>query len=140
MATAAALTAACIWIIASSPSPSSRQDKEARLRLAKRGTQRSLAKIAFTGLAILSLATTWYYMFVYFGWSYADWAKVRAAQNPLESHEVRLGDWLRDTKLFKQAWSSTLTTQPRQWWSLQIFGFCASWSITLAVQGKKERP
>lgn len=90
--------------------------------------------IPFAALAAVSLATTWYYMFCYFRWSYLDWASTQPLH---DSTDLRLGQWLRDTSLFKQAWASTVRTPLRTWWSLQIFGFCAIWSIILAVQAKR---
>lgn len=87
----------------------------------------------FAVLAAVSLATTWYHMFGFFSWSYAEWAKVRTLNDP---EKLYLGEWLRDTALFKQAWVSTLETAPRAWWSVQIFGFCANWSVMLAAHGE----
>ncbi|KAJ0160926.1 hypothetical protein CTA2_7072 [Colletotrichum tanaceti] len=97
-----------------------------------------VALAVFGLLAAVSLATTWYHMFRFFEWSYLEWA---AAQPPSfrGGGGLRLGDWLRDTALFRQAWVSTLETGPRAWWSLQIFGFCANWSVLLAAQAQKRR-
>ncbi|KAF6808835.1 hypothetical protein CSOJ01_07303 [Colletotrichum sojae] len=89
----------------------------------------------FSLLAALSLATTWYHMFRFFEWSYGQWAIAHVAA--ADTDGLRLGEWLRDTSLFRQAWASTLETVPRAWWSLQIFGFCANWSVMLAVQSRK---
>ncbi|KAL0940507.1 uncharacterized protein CTRU02_203270 [Colletotrichum truncatum] len=136
MVLAAALTAKSFAIIrsqrkrnASSPPQDGSAGSSARRR----------AISVFSLLAALSLATTWYHMFRFFEWSYDQWAithPVVAAttENP---EGLRLGEWLRDTSLFKQAWASTLETGPRAWWSLQIFGFCANWSVLLAVQARK---
>ncbi|KAF6808052.1 hypothetical protein CMUS01_13977 [Colletotrichum musicola] len=90
------------------------------------------AVVLLSLLAALSLATTWYHMFRFFEWSYGQWAIAHVAG--ADADGLRLGKWLRDTSLFRQAWASTLETAPRAWWSLQIFGFCANWSIMLAVQ------
>ncbi|GJC96785.1 alpha-mannosyltransferase alg11p [Colletotrichum higginsianum] len=101
-----------------------------------------VALAVFGLLAAVSLATTWYHMFRFFEWSYLEWdsrqfwaAVVGGAKPP----GLRLGEWLRDTTLFRQAWVSTLETGPRAWWSLQIFGFCANWSVLLAAQAQKKR-
>ncbi|KAF4776064.1 hypothetical protein HER10_EVM0003299 [Colletotrichum scovillei] len=94
------------------------------------------ALVVFSALAALSLATTWYHMFRFFEWSYGQWATTQAPAG-LDSTELRLGEWLHDTSLFKQAWASTLETGPRAWWSLQIFGFCANWSAILAAQAQR---
>ncbi|KAK2038740.1 hypothetical protein LZ31DRAFT_588169 [Colletotrichum somersetense] len=96
----------------------------------------------FGFLAVFSLATTWYHMFRFFEWSYTQWAMVHAFHENVtapgsDEKGLRLSEWLRNTSLFKQAWVSTLETGPRAWWSLQIFGFCANWSVLLAAQAKK---
>ncbi|KAJ6441195.1 putative AC transposase [Purpureocillium lavendulum] len=138
--TAAALTAASIAIacagtrrprgsvapVAPSPGPASPPPAAAASR------RRHARLVLFAGLAALSLATTWYHMFAFFRWSYLQWSASRRVDDGL-----RLGDWLRDTALFKQAWASTLETPPRAWWSLQIFGFCANWSLALAAQARR---
>ncbi|KAM5344316.1 hypothetical protein ACJ41O_012853 [Fusarium nematophilum] len=123
---ATAVTARCISIVGRS------QGRAAR--------GRRNAIIVFSALAAVSLATTWYHMFCYFQWSYLQWASLRVGSPGLEDHgRLYLGQWLRDTSLFKEAWVSTLTTPFRAWWSLQIFGFCAIWSIMLAAQAHKRR-
>lgn len=96
--------------------------------------RRRNAIVVFSALAALSLATTWYHMFCFFQWSYREW-EIAAGLVPDVRDGLRLGDWLRDTTLFKQAWVSTLETPLRAWWSTQIFGFCAIWSVMLAAQG-----
>ncbi|KAK2007130.1 hypothetical protein LZ32DRAFT_610559 [Colletotrichum eremochloae] len=96
--------------------------------------------VIFGLLAALSLATTWYHMFRFFEWSYTEWATAHAFKEGVAAsgdEGLRLGEWLRDTSLFRQAWASTLETGPRAWWSLQIFGFCANWSVLLATQARK---
>ncbi|KAK1719580.1 hypothetical protein BDP67DRAFT_540761 [Colletotrichum lupini] len=94
------------------------------------------ALVVFSALAALSLATTWYHMSRFFEWSYGQWITTQALAS-LDSTELRLGEWLHDTSLFKQAWASTLETGPRAWWSLQIFGFCANWNAILAAQAQR---
>ncbi|ETS78343.1 hypothetical protein PFICI_10405 [Pestalotiopsis fici W106-1] len=107
--------------------------------------RRRHAIVVFSALAALSLATTWYHMFCFFQWSYQEWAAASSASSPLfgllggEDGKLHLGAWLRDTTLFQQAWVATLETPLRAWWSMQIFGFCAIWSVMLAAQGQKSR-
>lgn len=124
MVLAAALTAICLKTTRSS-------------RSALAGTTR--VKVAlFSFLAVVSFGTTWYYMFEFFRWSYIDWA---TSQSPALGPEVytwsgiRLGDWLRQTTLFRQAWVSVLLSPEKAWWSIQIFGFCAILSAMVSVQG-----
>ncbi|KAF3026479.1 hypothetical protein E8E14_012978 [Neopestalotiopsis sp. 37M] len=103
----------------------------------KHSSRRRDATILFSALAALSLATTWYHMFCFFQWSYRQWA---AAASPLDDgNKLYLGAWLRDTTLFRQAWVATLETPLRAWWSTQIFGFCAVWSVMLAAQTQRKR-
>lgn len=123
MVTAAALTATSIAVIRNGASK----------RRHAPSTRRRVAIALFSLLAAVSLATTWYHMFCFFRWSYEQWASGRTLIDPDRLH---LGQWLRDTALFKQAWGETLETPPRAWWCLQIFGFCANWSVMLAVQGE----
>ncbi|EQB44042.1 hypothetical protein CGLO_17256 [Colletotrichum gloeosporioides Cg-14] len=138
MILAAALTTNSIAIIRS-------QRKSSLARSAQDDPGRSARRRAvpvFGILAVVSLATTWYHMFRFFEWSYQQWAisHVFAGVGVTGGEQgLRLGEWLRDTSLFKQAWASTLETGPRAWWSLQIFGFCANWSVLLAVQAQKRK-
>lgn len=120
MVTAVALAVCCIRVIRGHPPRASRPS--------------AVSFTVFTTLSILSLATTWSYMFAYFRWSYLDWAA--SSSPPVDANQLRLGEWLHDTSLFKQAWFSALETPARAWWTLQIFGFCAIWSVMLSVQGK----
>jgi len=96
-------------------------------------SRRPKAIAVFSVLAAVSLATTWYHMFRFFQWSYQQWESTHLER--LDG-TVHLGEWLRDTTLFKQAWVSTLEEPPRAWWSLQIFAHCANWSVMLASYGK----
>ncbi|PHH82717.1 hypothetical protein CDD82_5072 [Ophiocordyceps australis] len=121
LATAAILTTACLATIVSPARPRRRRS--------------ALVMTLFSLLAALSLASTWYYMFSFFHSSYLDW---KTAQHLQPDAPLLLGDWLRDSALFKEAWAATLQTPERAWWAQQIFGFCASWSLTLAVQGTKK--
>lgn len=90
----------------------------------------------FMVLAVLSLATTWYYMFRFFEHSYRAWASSHNTTH--NSSFLQLDPWLRDTRLFKEAWYSALATPARFWWTQQIFFFSVGWSIFLARQGKSE--
>ncbi|POR37077.1 Uncharacterized protein TPAR_02725 [Tolypocladium paradoxum] len=136
MVAAAVLTAASITTVCAGAST---RRHRGHGRSASHAHRPRAAIVAFAALAVLSLATTWRHMFGFFRWSYLEWAASRgqlaAEQTPLS--ELRLGEWLRDTTLFKQAWAATLETPARAWWSLQVFGCCANWSVTLAVQAKR---
>ncbi|CRK47543.1 hypothetical protein BN1723_007600 [Verticillium longisporum] len=96
------------------------------------GTGRHLLGFTvFPLLAALSLAVTWYHLFHFLEWSYAAW-KGRRLLRPSNTANIYVAQWLRETALFKQAWASAFETPERAWWSLQIFGFCANWSVMLA--------
>lgn len=95
--------------------------------------RRTQAVVLFSVLAALSLSTTWYHMFRFFERSYVEW-RATPAGLAFDDGTVHLGPWLRDTKLFRQAWATVLDSPSRAWWSLQIFGFCANWSVMLAEQ------
>ncbi|KAI9935111.1 hypothetical protein ASPWEDRAFT_31443 [Aspergillus wentii DTO 134E9] len=94
-------------------------------------------KVVFFGLlAIASLSATWYYMFDFFAYSYHDWA---CGKN-LELEEATLDTlemWLRETKLFKEAWGSVVNTPHRYWWSGQIFFWTTAWSLFIGVMGRR---
>ncbi|KAL2009055.1 hypothetical protein VTN00DRAFT_7249 [Thermoascus crustaceus] len=91
----------------------------------------------FTLLAILSLGSTWYYMFSFFAYSYHDWACERGVLggNGMDVRKLEL--WLRDTKLFKEAWETVSETPQRFWWSGQIFLWTVGWSLFLGVMGRR---
>ena len=48
---------------------------------------------------------------------------------------LHLGAWLRDTKLFKDAWETVIYGSARFWWSQQIFLITAIWGVFLGVEG-----
>lgn len=99
-----------------------------------KGASRPQRRIAlFTALAIFSLVMTWYHMISFLIRSYRDWA----LDHP-ELHTdllSRIGFWLNDTYLFQQAWAAVIETEPRFWWTVQIFGFASVWSVFLGVEG-----
>lgn len=93
----------------------------------------------FLVLATVSLATTWYYMFAFFRHSYNSWV---AGQGPAQQalieakpYLVQWELWLRDRKLFREAWESVSETPAKFWWSGQIFLWTIGWSLFLGVMG-----
>lgn len=128
MATAILLTSFCIAVIRV------RWDATAGLSSAEHARRRTAISV-FSILAAISFGSTWYHMFRFFEWSYTQWAFSSVAEELLtgDPNGLHLGQWLRDTTLFKQAWASTLETPARAWWSMQIFAFCAIWSVMLAA-------
>ena len=104
--------------------------------------------IIFTTLAVVSLAITWYYMLAFFTLSYQTWTRNNNVPLPtklwgsdihLARNEdvggLQLGAWLRDTKLFKEAWETVIDGSVRFWWSQQIFLITTIWSVFLGVEG-----
>ncbi|KAJ5545020.1 hypothetical protein N7461_007324 [Penicillium sp. DV-2018c] len=96
----------------------------------------------FTSLATLSIATTWYYMFMVFAHSYNTW--VTSPEGILylsvDMHFlVRAGLWLKKSYLFQEAWETVSETPTRVWWSGQIFGWTIGWSVFLAITGRRYR-
>ncbi|EKV12112.1 hypothetical protein PDIG_46480 [Penicillium digitatum PHI26] len=95
----------------------------------------------FIALSILSITTTWYYMFAFFAHSYRSW---EARQSPMQRalievapHLLKWEMWLRDSKLFREAWESVSATPARTWWSGQIFLWTIGWSLFLGVMGRR---
>lgn len=116
--------------LAPSPSSSTAQNDEARTRRRMR---------LFGIAAVLSIATTWYFMIRFYMHSYQTWLdrkSIHQGQEGGASSIVLIASWLRDTQLFEQAWSAVVETPTRLWWSQQIFGFCAGWSVFLGLQGE----
>lgn len=96
-------------------------------------------------LATLSLFATWYYMFAFFASSYETWLSTRTTitatgtscgNSSLLRLLRRIELWLRDTKLFKEAWQTVVETPARTWWSGQIFLWTTGWSLFLGVMGE----
>ncbi|KAJ5138778.1 uncharacterized protein N7515_003626 [Penicillium bovifimosum] len=96
----------------------------------------------FTCLATLSIATTWYYMFMVFVHSYTTWATSPEgiAYSTIDMNFlVRAGLWLKKSYLFQEAWETVSETPTRFWWSGQIFGWTIGWSVFLAITGRRYR-
>ena len=106
----------------------------------------------FSCLAVGSLGSTWYHMFRFFVHSYKEWASVNEVPLPTSGFlgedgiiyinnahwrlNLLLGEWLRDTQLFRQAWETVITGSARWWWSQQIFLITTGWSIYLGRTGE----
>ncbi|KAI5805622.1 hypothetical protein DFH27DRAFT_651956 [Peziza echinospora] len=94
--------------------------------------------ILFTALAALSLALTWYHMLSYLHLSYT----TSLAQLHLIDREsatstttllYRLSRWLKNSRLFEDAYRIVVEReQGRWWWSQQIFLGCFAWGWWLA--------
>ena len=137
---AATLTAQILRLLyqAKTRPQSQRQDPQHR-------TPKRAHLVIFATLAVVSLAITWYYMLAFFTLSYQSWAHNNNVPLParldvlLASNNdvggLHLGAWLRDTKLFKEAWEIVIDGPARSWWSHQIFLITTIWSVFLGVEG-----
>lgn len=47
----------------------------------------------------------------------------------------KLEMWLRDAKLFREAWETVIESPARFWWSGQIFLWATGWGLFLGVMG-----
>ncbi|KAL4876895.1 hypothetical protein BJY04DRAFT_138231 [Aspergillus karnatakaensis] len=94
----------------------------------------------FVLLAALSLGSTWYYMINLFFYSYRTWATsivglpYSGVETPLLT---RMGLWLKNTKIFQEAWETVSENPFRVWWSGQIFGWTIGWSLLLGITGRR---
>ncbi|KAF8477555.1 hypothetical protein BDZ91DRAFT_806831 [Kalaharituber pfeilii] len=86
--------------------------------------------VTFSLLTLTALSLTWYHMFRLFNLSYTQWD-----QNAGPNIPRAIGYWLRDTKLFEEAYRSVVMTPERWWWSQQIFLVCFGWGVWLSYQG-----
>lgn len=72
-------------------------------------------------------------MVAFFIKSYSDW---ELSQGLGVDGAIRLGLWLKDVKLFEQAWGIVVEEPARWWWSQQIFLATCGWTVFLAAEGK----
>ena len=105
------------------PSSSARASIQHRMRL-------------FGVFAVLSVASTWYYMIAFYFRSYRDWDESQRQDFLPQAAIGKMASWLEGTRLFEQAWAAVVETEPRLWWSSQIFSFCAGWSVLLGIEGE----
>jgi hypothetical protein len=105
--------------------------------LAKSSTAKPPPKryvVLFALLAAASLCTTWYYMLKYFELSYNQWMMWRSNYQ-LPPETMHFGLWLKETKLFKEAWEVAIVGNSRYWWTHQIFFFACGLGLDLERRG-----
>lgn len=100
-------------------------------QLPSKGPVPKLKVFIFSILAVLSLWVTWSHMLRFFDLSYTTWA----LSHSVYVSDVQLGAWLRDTKLFEQAWGTVCSTPGRYWWTHQIFLYATVWSLFVGHEG-----
>lgn len=98
-----------------------------------RNFSRARGSWTFTVLTLASLGSTWYYMIAFFLKSYSDW---ELSEGPSADGAIQLGPWLKDVKLFEQAWSTVVADPARWWWSQQILLATCGWTVFLAAEGE----
>jgi len=90
----------------------------------------------FCLLALASFAHTWFYMFQFMAWSFEDYEK--STITTTEGFTERLGNWLRDTSLFEQAWSFVCFAPVNWWWSEQLCLFTVGGlTVLMATKGRQ---
>ena len=95
--------------------------------------------IQVTGaLTLASLAVTWFYMLKFFALSYRTWARERGISDAFRenSAQLYLGQWLKETSLFRDAWETVIEECKRFWWSQQVFLITTIWSVYLGIEGR----
>ena len=101
--------------------------------------------LAFSICAAVSLGVTWYYMLGFFSLSYRTWALQHGIDLPTRPHNIeslgqwlkliRLGAWLKDVQLFRDAWEVTMESHSRLVWSQPIFFIATSWAFFVGERG-----
>ncbi|KAF9533760.1 hypothetical protein CPB83DRAFT_782282 [Crepidotus variabilis] len=95
-----------------------------------------VTRLVFVALTVASFAHTWFYMFYYMAWSFADYGKGLQLNSP--DSLTHVASWLHDTSLFEQAWALVCFNPQNWWWSEQLCLFTAgTWTIFLVVEGKR---
>lgn len=104
-----------------------------------------VAALLFGVCALLSLGVTWHYMLSFFSLSYRAWASEHGVGLPdrpqtlqelnLWVNKIQLGPWLKDVKLFREAWEVAMETPGRLVWSQPIFFVTSVWAFYIGEQG-----
>ncbi|KAJ9476180.1 hypothetical protein PHBOTO_006294 [Pseudozyma hubeiensis] len=118
------------------------------------------AKCTFAVLAILSLASTWYYMLSFLRHSYLaylerchltsyplpptpppfDLARPALLVPALHLRILRTSQWLTSLSLFKEAWMEVIKDSPSWWWSSEIcIVTVGAWALFLRHEGERLR-
>ncbi|KAK4056015.1 hypothetical protein OIO90_003010 [Microbotryomycetes sp. JL221] len=93
---------------------------------------RAQYRVAFAVLAILSLLSTWTYMFRYFVWSKQD------AAHSLGLATISSRQWLQQKSLFYEAWHYVCSSVDNWWWSEQLCLWTVSGlTIFIIVEGQR---
>ncbi|KAF8899897.1 hypothetical protein CPB84DRAFT_1847461 [Gymnopilus junonius] len=93
--------------------------------------------LIFFGLTVASFTHTWFYMFRYMAWSFANYEhSLQATQTQDTLH--RVASWLHGTSLFEEAWSTVCFHPLNWWWSEQLCTYTTGvWTVFIAIEGKR---
>lgn len=88
----------------------------------------------FLLLSVISLATTWTYMFKFFFYSYNEWKLATNYTEPVSLNSISL--WLDKVSLFDSAWRQVSVGDWQWLWSHQLCSLTvAVWTPILAIEG-----
>ncbi|KAI8643082.1 hypothetical protein BD408DRAFT_415554 [Parasitella parasitica] len=94
--------------------------------------------ILFALLSLISLLSTWTYMFKFFAHSYQEWKQLARYEQPLSLNSMSY--WLKDVSLFDSAWRKVCVGAWQWLWSHQICTLTVSvWTPILAIEGTRRR-
>ncbi|KAF5319784.1 hypothetical protein D9611_012885 [Ephemerocybe angulata] len=101
---------------------------------------RRASKISlFWGLTIGSFAHTWFYMFQYMAWSFANY-EAKEAISPTSTILQRVANWLVNTSLFEEAWYTVCLGKINWAWSEQLCLFTVgAWTVFLYIEGSRHQ-
>ncbi|KAF9565375.1 hypothetical protein CPC08DRAFT_659183 [Agrocybe pediades] len=95
--------------------------------------------LLFTILTLQSFAHTWFYMFKYMAWSFANYESLHPSSTSQDLLH-RVASWLHDTSLFEQAWFAVCAHPLNWWWSEQLCTFTVgAWTVFIAVEGHRHK-
>jgi hypothetical protein len=90
--------------------------------------------VLFILLSLVSLLSTWTYMFKFFAHSYREWKQTVGFTAPLSINSMSY--WLKDVSLFDSAWRQVCVGVWQWLWSHQICTLTVSvWTPILAIEG-----
>ncbi|GAA5912843.1 uncharacterized protein JCM6883_004848 [Sporobolomyces salmoneus] len=90
--------------------------------------------LLFLALSVLSLLTTWTYMFKYFQHSF----KEAAFERGIAMADFSTREWLEDVSLFNEAWGYVCQTAGRYWWSEQLMYWTTGpLAMLMSVEGRR---
>ncbi|KAH9243649.1 hypothetical protein K456DRAFT_1881268 [Colletotrichum gloeosporioides 23] len=112
--------------------------------------QRSILSPLFAGFTLVSLSLAGYWTLSYAKLSYRVWADQRGVESPARFYgnngvfpygenatQVYVGRWLSDTPVHLDALEIIAEKARRFWWGQQIELATISWSLLLAVEGRR---